>query len=384
MNRKRTRLSLSRRKKTKISEVEDMNSELCGRDGNSEIVVFPPDENPVIESKQNHAKAKDSQSNKKIKSLGKTKETTGVNCMDNNNGNPANKRIATWFLKPCSPKSVSCPLCGKLAILSKINQHLDSNCKLHLALVIAEDCTANELAGAHSCSPCSSDYSAKEVLKPSYQNADRKENRSECYKPCVKSPESRDENLALEGVSSILKPANERKDFILLKKMTRKMDSKKQSPFAMDEESCIESSSDCDQGTACQEPCDTFATLSREGKSIHNDGNDPNEVQASKINLTEDVSENSKEKDDKDHEPYYLANFKLVVNNVLSNKDDRQLFNEEDNGIIDAFNVMSSEEQKLYIRLFQRKHGWFRCSKLEYLRISNNLTPILKSLAEKG
>ena len=152
----------------------------------------------------------------------------------------------------------------------------------------------------------------------------------------------------------------------------------------MDEESCIESSSDCDQGTACQEPCDTFATLSREGKSIHNDGNDPNEVQASNINLTEDVSENSKEKEDKDHEPYYLANFKLVVNNVLSNKDDRQLFNEEDNGIIDAFNVMSSEEQKLYIRLFQRKHGWFRCSKLEYLRISNNLTPILKSLAEKG
>lgn len=65
MNRKRTRLSLSRRKKTKISEVEDMKSELCGRDGNSEIVVFSPDENPVIESKQNHAEAKDSQSNKK-------------------------------------------------------------------------------------------------------------------------------------------------------------------------------------------------------------------------------------------------------------------------------------------------------------------------------
>ncbi|KAJ7385439.1 Fanconi-associated nuclease 1 [Desmophyllum pertusum] len=45
---------------------------------------------------------------------------------------------------------------------------------------------------------------------------------------------------------------------------------------------------------------------------------------------------------------------------------------------------MSPEEQKLYIRLFQRKRGWFRCSKLEYLKISSNLTPILNSLVQKG
>ena len=100
--------------------------------------------------------------------------------------------------------------------------------------------------------------------------------------------------------------------------------------------------------------------------------------------LAEENSEDSKDHENKDYEPYYLANFKLVLNNVLSNQDDRKLFNESDNHVIDTFNGMSAEEQKLYIRLFQRKRGWFRCSKLEYPKISSNLTPILNSLVQKG
>lgn len=100
--------------------------------------------------------------------------------------------------------------------------------------------------------------------------------------------------------------------------------------------------------------------------------------------LSEENSEDVNNHENKDYEPYYLANFKLVLNNVLSNEDDRKLFDESDNHIIDTFNGMSPEEQKLYIRLFQRKRGWFRCSKLEYPKISSNLTPILNSLVEKG
>lgn len=101
-------------------------------------------------------------------------------------------------------------------------------------------------------------------------------------------------------------------------------------------------------------------------------------------NSTVQNTENMDEDNNKDYEPYYLANFKLVLTSVLSNEDDKLLFNEQDNYIIDTFNGMSADEQKLYIRLFQRKHGWFRCVKLEYPKICKNLKPILDTLTQKG
>ena len=88
--------------------------------------------------------------------------------------------------------------------------------------------------------------------------------------------------------------------------------------------------------------------------------------------------------EEKSFEPYYLANFKLVLDTVLSNEDEASLFNEEDRKVLSGFSSLSTESQKLYIRLFQRKFGWFKCSKLDYPKISNDLRPMLKVLVDEG
>lgn len=60
--------------------------------------------------------------------------------------------------------------------------------------------------------------------------------------------------------------------------------------------------------------------------------------------MVEENLEYFKNYEDKDYELYYLVNFKLVLNNVLLNEDDRKLFDELDNYIIDIFNGMFLEE----------------------------------------
>lgn len=68
----------------------------------------------------------------------------------------------------------------------------------------------------------------------------------------------------------------------------------------------------------------------------------------------------------------------------MLNEEDRNLFNEEDNEIIDLFNEMFLEEQKFYIRFFQRKYGWFRCCKFDYLKICKDLKLVIDFFIEKG
>lgn len=60
--------------------------------------------------------------------------------------------------------------------------------------------------------------------------------------------------------------------------------------------------------------------------------------------MVEENLEYFKNYEDKDYELYYLVNFKLVLNNVLLNEDDRKLFDKLDNYIIDIFNGMFLEE----------------------------------------
>ncbi|MBN3311635.1 FAN1 nuclease, partial [Atractosteus spatula] len=72
--------------------------------------------------------------------------------------------------------------------------------------------------------------------------------------------------------------------------------------------------------------------------------------------------------------PYYLRNFLAVLEAVLENEDDRQLFNQEDMRIISAFQHLSEAGQKLYVRLFQRKLQWLKINKLDYSEIGSDLS----------
>ncbi|KAJ8249174.1 hypothetical protein GJAV_G00231970 [Gymnothorax javanicus] len=82
--------------------------------------------------------------------------------------------------------------------------------------------------------------------------------------------------------------------------------------------------------------------------------------------------------------PYYLRNFRIVLEAVMENEDDRLLFNLEDLAVINAFQQLSAAGQMLYVRLFQRKLHWLRVSKLDYAEIGSDLSPVIQELAGCG
>lgn len=412
MDRKRTRLSLSRKRKIGLTNGNDTSRESFVLEERSENIVLSSEEISV-ESKENDFEAQDSPDVKKGKFSGSVR-------------NNSKKSIATWFKKPYNPKTVSCPMCGKLVILSKINLHLDNNCEGyvgdHSNSSRKHTCKANELLGSN----CNKDV--KEKVSVMSRDRTAKSNDGEIN---AKSPRKMDplvhEVLSTSETSVVLDPP-----IVPLAKTSNKMEGNDGSCGTSNQCGGIVCDGHAKQDSSSQSPCAKCVVEAQEQILSHNDGalqakqrNSPTDqlqssteelnksvpeeeiltlnygiLQTKQVNSStgqsessteqlnkrpaEENLENSNDQENKDHEPYYLANFKLVLNNVLSNEDDSQLFNEPDNKIIDAFNGMSSEEQKLYIRLFQRKRGWFRCSKLEYPRISNNLTPILNSLVQKG
>lgn len=80
----------------------------------------------------------------------------------------------------------------------------------------------------------------------------------------------------------------------------------------------------------------------------------------------------------------YLQNFVFVITTVLSQNEDKQLFNDSDNVCFKSFQELSDSAKTLYVRLFQRKHKWFRASNIKYPRISENLEPCFAELIEVG
>ncbi|TNN87090.1 Fanconi-associated nuclease 1 [Liparis tanakae] len=82
--------------------------------------------------------------------------------------------------------------------------------------------------------------------------------------------------------------------------------------------------------------------------------------------------------------PYYLRNFKTVLQAVLENEDDRSLFNQDDMSLVHAFEELSVMGQKLYVRLFQRKLKWLQVNKLDYEEINSDLGPAAQELVQGG
>ncbi|XP_074533123.1 fanconi-associated nuclease 1 [Halichoeres trimaculatus] len=82
--------------------------------------------------------------------------------------------------------------------------------------------------------------------------------------------------------------------------------------------------------------------------------------------------------------PYYLRNFRTVLESVLENEDDRALFDQHDMSAVHAFEKLSVEGQKLYVRLFQRKLKWLQVNKLDYEEICSDLRPVCHELVQAG
>uniref|UniRef100_A0A667WKV5 Fanconi-associated nuclease n=1 Tax=Myripristis murdjan TaxID=586833 RepID=A0A667WKV5_9TELE len=96
------------------------------------------------------------------------------------------------------------------------------------------------------------------------------------------------------------------------------------------------------------------------------------------------TSEKAEESSHPPRLPYYLRNFRTVLEAVLENEDDRALFNQDDMSLIHTFEKLSVMGQKLYVRLFQRKLKWLQVNKLDYEEICSDLGPVAQELVQSG
>ena len=257
--------------------------------------------------------------------------------------------ILSWIKHPSNPKTVACPACGRAVLMCDINRHLDSDCSLHIASKnIAEG--LNDPEGVISCKGRGT---GKHFQVPNLEPEDK----------------SLDENVRYfsEVVPLMGQDNSEGKN-------NSQIEAKETGTGSNYDISSI-------METTTREPhCTEVHVVQDSSQRPYPNSAENNNTK--RTDAKEDpgpAGENLNQ-----HEPYYLANFKLVLSTVLSNAEDMKLFNSEDKHIIDSFNSLSTEEQKLYIRLFQRKYGWFRCSKLDYQEISHDLVPVISGLKEKG
>ena len=88
--------------------------------------------------------------------------------------------------------------------------------------------------------------------------------------------------------------------------------------------------------------------------------------------------------DETKYEPYYWANFKFVISNVVSDESNAHLFNGDDLKVLDKFKSLHETAQQLYVRLFLRKNVWLLVDKLNYPKIGEDLKPICSDLINKG
>ena len=381
---RRSRLSLSRKRKKEIADRQDALSVNVitdtERDDHSSADIAVHSEQDLRKVEQNSPFTDENKVT--CNSIEKLPESVILASPDERRHKKSKKGITAWLNKPQQPNIVSCPMCAKAVFLSKINQHLDSNCELHINNGVndhVEETKSKSNCKAGSCNGLN-------LLKGYKHNVTETNNKNGIVP--LKVSDSSDLSLvaSLARIESKTKDRNEHSSAVsndcdhigVCNNMTEGDSPAAQNHHTEDMTlSTNKKFSDASKDLPTNEQTNTStsedlklqidSSLNREGEK----------------NSTVQNTENTDE-DNKDYEPYYLANFKLVLKSVLSNEDDKLLFNEQDNNIIDSFNGMSVEEQKLYIRLFQRKHGWFRCVKLEYPKICKNLKPILDTLTQKG
>ena len=381
---RRSRLSLSRKRKKEIADRQDTLSVNfitdTERDDHSSGDIAVQSEQALQKVDQNSPFTDENKVT--CNSFEKLPESVILASPDERCHKKSKKGITAWLNKPHQPNTVPCPMCDKAVFLSKINQHLDTNCELHVNNrvndhVVETKSKSNRKAGSSN---------GMNLLK-GYKHNVTETNNKKWIIP-LKVSDSSDLSLvnSLARIESKTKDGNQHSsafsndcDHIgLCNNMT-----KGDSPAAQNhhtEDMTLSRNKKCSNASKylpINEQTDTSTSEDLKlqiDSSLGREGEKNSTVQNTEIG----------DEENKEYEPYYLANFKLVLTSVLSNEDDKLLFNEQDNYMIDTFNDMSADEQKLYIRLFQRKHGWFRCDKLEYPKICKNLKPILDTLTQKG
>ncbi|EGD80506.1 hypothetical protein PTSG_01097 [Salpingoeca rosetta] len=82
--------------------------------------------------------------------------------------------------------------------------------------------------------------------------------------------------------------------------------------------------------------------------------------------------------------PYYLRHFKLMVDEVSSATHNRHLLCPHDVAVLRCLNALPMPAQKLFVRLYNRRHAWLRVDRLSYPEIAEDLNPVVSDLVECG
>jgi hypothetical protein len=82
---------------------------------------------------------------------------------------------------------------------------------------------------------------------------------------------------------------------------------------------------------------------------------------------------------------YKFTNFRGIIDFVLNDLEhNSHLFNDSDWKVIESFTSLSVPAQRLYVRLFLRKHKWIRANRIVYDDIADDLEPVMKELNAAG
>lgn len=334
-------------------------------------------------------------------------------------------------------KSVSCPVCERMVFYQKINQHLDGGC-CEKFLVPRENDLATSKSQLQLDIKCGEENNEKCQNDHMYEDGDsgyglcrlvafndttpaslsleksslQTSNENDMFKSSIitdisKSNVNTTSNTCSEDVNlNINLTSNVDKTQVLAKKkqinINEKLHVAKQSiscssnhsnhTISSSELDKIENFSDsiATKQIILDEKNLTSTKVNAEENNIFVplDGN-----QNSSMDMVHIISSNVKTQvtnptNDGDstnfYEPYYLQNFMLTLNTVLSHDDDRRLFDESDNAIVKSFQNLSDCAKKLYVRLFQRKFKWFPKAKIQYQRIGDVLEPFFQELIDYG
>ncbi|CAB1429517.1 unnamed protein product [Pleuronectes platessa] len=281
-------------------------------------------------------------------SLSKSKKKGNVSA-----GTPASAASSmtpiTSFFNSQPPSKLACPLCGQLVPRFRINEHIDLQCQ-------------NFDRGDSSATSASNNVVPSTQLSPRRNPA--------------KSPEL-DRNKEEE-----VKETNTSPYF--------KKDDLQQAPREINSKTVVRTidlgSLSAKISKKCHDPPERTRT---EGEQLEKEKDPPETLGSSQkenfLKFAEQtISDQAVKSLHPPDLPYYLRNFRTVLEAVLENEDDRALFNQDDMSLIHAFERLSVMGQKLYVRLFQRKLKWLQVNKLDYEQICSDLGPVAEELVQSG
>uniref|UniRef100_A0A8C2AQP2 Fanconi-associated nuclease n=1 Tax=Cyprinus carpio TaxID=7962 RepID=A0A8C2AQP2_CYPCA len=320
--------------------------------------------------------------------------------------------IASFF-RNTPPCKLACPLCGKLVPRYKINEHIDSQCQTFLgedledALAVSDNKQEKITNTASNGAVTRNDEKEK---SPGEKDADMS-----LYfkKNCVMRQDSSETNLQAKLVKTVGLGS-------LSSKLSRRaLRLSGESEMDHTHVSGQEETHDAELSSSQKENCmKSFVFESKSGgmkNRYKTENGHETDVKSDQAEASSDVVPSSesqiksktterkpcttpanesevlgveKASEGSEHQhsrqPYYLQNFRTVLEAVLENEGDRMLFNEDDFSTIHTFQQLSAPGQMLYVRLFQRKLKWLQVSKLEYTEISSDLRTVIQELVACG